>query len=285
MKGFNFAATLWQDVRYALRLMARTPGFTAIAVVTLAIGIGANTAVFSLMEAVMFRSLPVQDAPQLVVLQWSAHKSPKYHWYTTYGDTREHMRRDGSDHVGTSFSLPFLQEVEKSNVFSSVAAFAGAGPLNLSGNGPATSASGQAVNGDFFHTLGVRAAAGRVLGPGDDQPSSSPALVLSYGYWQRAFGGSPSAVGKVVNLNGVPFTIVGVAEPKFVSLTLGNVYDLWVPAAMEPRLDPNLVSRQNDSAGWWLLIAARLKAGVPASQQQAAIDLLFRNQVLHGEKP
>jgi len=281
VKGSNFAATLWQDVRYGLRMMARTPGFTAVAVITLAVCIGANTAVFSLIEAVMFRSLPVQDPSQLVILQWSAHKSPKFKWYTAYGDTKEYFRRDGSNPVGTSFSLPFLEELEKSNIFSSVAAFAWAGPLSLSRNGAATSVVGQLVNEDFFHTLGVHAAVGRLLGPDDDQPSSPPALVLNYDYWQRAFGGSPSAIGKVINLNGVPFTIVGVADKKFVSLSLGNVYDLWVPLRMAPRINTRLVGLQSDGAAWWLLITARLKPGVPESQQQAAMDLLFQNQVLH----
>ncbi|HEY6252757.1 MAG TPA: ABC transporter permease [Candidatus Angelobacter sp.] len=285
MKILEFFGTLWQDVRYALRLMARTPAFTAIAAVTLALGIGANTAVFSLLEAVMFRALPVQDAQQLVVLQWGAHKNPKYHWYSNYGDTKSDVRRGASNPSGASFSHPFLEEVEKSNIFSGVAAFAGGGPLALSGNGAASSINGQSVNGDFFRTLGITAAVGRLLEPADDQPTAAPALVLNYGYWQRAFGGSPSVVGKVVNLNAVPFTIVGVAEQRFISLSLGNVYDVWVPMAMAPRLNTNFVRRQDDSAAWWLLIAARLKPGMPAAQQQAALELLFRNQVLHGAKP
>ncbi|HEY6272245.1 MAG TPA: ABC transporter permease, partial [Terriglobales bacterium] len=166
-----------------------------------------------------------------------------------------------------------------------VGAFAGSGSLALSGNGPAASLTGQSVNGGFFRTLGVHAAIGRLLEPGDDQPTSSPALVLSYSYWQRAFGGSPSVLGKVVNVNSVPFTIVGVAEPKFVSLSLGNVYDVWLPMAMAPRLNPLFVRRHNDVAAWWLLVAARLKPGVSAPQAQGAIELLFRDQVLHGEKP
>src|SRR5215510_6312665 len=281
-----FLGTLGHDIRYALRLMARTPGFTAIAAITLALGIGANTAVFSLMDAVMFRALPVQDPKQLVVLQWSANKDPKYHMYMNYGDTKSLPRsHPGENPSGYSFSIPFLQEVQKSDIFIGIAAFASAGPLALSGNGPATQVSGQAVNGEFFRTLGVHAALGRLLEPSDDQPSSSPALVLNYGYWQRAFGGSPSVVGKVVNLNGVAFTIVGVAENKFVSLALGSVYDMWLPMAMEPRLNTRFGPRQEDAASWWLLIAARLKPGVPAAQQQAATELLFRNHVLHGAKP
>src|SRR5215469_15843444 len=229
MKMVEFVGTLWQDVRYALRLMAKTPAFTAIAAITLALGIGANTAVFSLLEAVIFRAIPVQDAQQLVLLEWGANKNPKYHWYSNYGDTKSNAGRKVEKPSGTSFSHPFLEEVEKSNIFSGVAAFAGGGPLALSGNGPATPVTGQAVNGDFFRTLGVHAAVGRLLESADDQPSATPALVLNYGYWQRAFGGSPSAVGRVVNINSVPFTIVGVAENKFVSLALGNVYDMWLP--------------------------------------------------------
>src|SRR5262249_46407460 len=249
MKGFEFLGTLWQDLRYGLRLMTRSPGFTTIAVLTLALGIGANTAVFSLMDAVMFRALPVQDPKQLVVLKWSANKDPKYHWYSNYGDTKSGPR-DPSNPSGTSFSLPFLEEVQKSNVFSGVAAFSGGGPLTLSGNGSASSVNGQSVNGDFFSTLGIHPAIGRLLQPSDNEPSSSPALVLNYGYWQRAFGGSPSVVGKVVNINTVPFTIVGVAEQKFVSLSLGNVYDLWVPVAMAPKLNSNFIRRHNDPAAW-----------------------------------
>lgn len=284
MKILEFLGTLGQDLRYALRLMARTPAFTAIAAVTLALGIGANTAVFSLLDAIMFRALPVQDAPQLVVLQWSATKNPKFHWYSNYGDTKSNTRA-ASNPSGNSFSHPFLEQIEKSSVFSGVAAFAGGGPLAISGNGPASSVNGQSVNGDFFRTLGIKAAVGRLLEPADDQPTSSPALVLNYGYWQRAFGGSPSVVGKVVNINAVPFTIVGVAEQKFVSLSLGNVYDMWMPMAMAPRLNTNFVRRQDDSAAWWLLIACRLKPGMPLAQQQAAVELLFRNEVLHGTKP
>src|SRR5262245_50650185 len=143
-----FLGTLGHDIRYALRLMARTPGFTAIAAITLALGIGANTAVFSLMDAVMFRALPVQDPKQLVVLQWSANKDPKYHMYMNYGDTKNLPRsHPGENPSGYSFSIPFLQEVQKSDIFSGIAAFASAGPLALSGNGPATQVSGQAVNG------------------------------------------------------------------------------------------------------------------------------------------
>src|SRR5947209_4348488 len=211
----TFFETLGHDIRYAIRFMAGSPVFTAIAVVTLALGIGANTAVFSLINTVMFHALPVQDPPQIVLLHWSANKAPKFTWYANYGDTARVALRGASNPRGESFSHPFLEEVEKSNVFSGVAAFAGGGQLTMSGNGPATSVNSQAVNGDFFHTLGIQTAAGRLLAASDDQPSATPVVVLNYGYWQRAFGGSPSVIGKAINLNGVPFTIVGVAQRKF----------------------------------------------------------------------
>ena len=280
-----FLTTLVQDTRYGMRLLAKTPGFTAVAVITLALGIGANTAIFSLINAVMFRSLPVQDAQNLVLVQWGARKTPGFHGYSNYGDTKSGGTQ-GPNPNGFSFSHPFLEQVEQTGVFSSVTAFAGGRGAALSGNGPATIVRDQAVSGNFFTTFGIRPFRGRMLQPSDDNSSAPPALVLNYAYWQKAFGGSDSAVGKVVQVNGVPFTIVGVADPKFVALSFGNVYDVWIPMNFAPVIDPRFVRRHNDARSWWVLIAARLKPGVPASQAQAAIDLLFRNDVLHGgDKP
>jgi predicted permease len=285
MRFVEFLNTLRQDAHYALRLLVKAPGFTIIAVLTLALGIGANTAIFSLMDAVMFRALPVEDPQRLVLLQWNANKAPEFRMYMVTGDTQFTRMRDAPTPTGNSFSYPFLEQVQKSDVFAGVAAFAGGGSLTLTGNGSATTISSQLVSGEFFHTLGVHAAAGRLLEPGDDQPSSEPAVVLNYGYWQRAFGGSPSAIGKVVNLNGIAFTVVGVAEKKFISLSLGNVFDAWIPIAMANRLNPMFAHRNQDAAAWWVLIAARLEPGATAEQAQAALDVLFKNSVLHGEKP
>src|SRR5215468_11324098 len=260
-------STISQDSRYAIRLLTKTPGFTTVAILTLAFGIGANTAIFSLINAVMFQPLPVRDAQQLVVLRWSAHSTPKYHWYSSYGDT--HPSRERTKPEGDSFSHSFYEQVEKSEVFSGVAAFAGAGPLAMSGNGPATSVRGQAVSGAFFSTLGIQPALGRLLQPSDDEPSAPPAIVLNYAYWQKAFGGAASAVGKVVKLNGLPFTIVGVAEPKFLSLSFGTSYDFWVPMSFKPALNDTFKRPYNDPTAWGLLMVARLKPVVPASQAQA----------------
>jgi predicted permease len=281
----QFNEALWQDMRYGFRLMVGAPCTTAIIVVTLALGIGANTAIFSVTNAVMFRRLPVQDPQNIVLLHWSANKVPKFTSYANYGDTRWLSIRTVSNPRGESFSHPFLEELEKAGIFSGVAAFAGGGKLTLSGDGLATTLDSQTVNGDFFPTLGIRPAVGRLLGPDDDKPSSAQVLVLSYACWQRVFGGSRSVVGMSMNLNGVPFTIVGVAEQKFASMSLGNVYDVWLPMAMQPQLDATFGPRQNDPAALWLLITARLKPGMSTAQQQAAVDVLFRNAVLHGAKP
>jgi predicted permease len=277
--------TLWQDLRYGMRLLLKSPGFTTIAVLTLALGIGGNTAIFTLIDAVMLRSLPVRDPQQLVLLSWAAHKSPKYHMSWSYGDCGN-QRFGGANPTGCSFSHPFVNAIRsKTNLFSGLAAFGGAGQLDLAGNGPASLIKGQYVSGDFFQTLGVQPAIGRTIAPEDDAPSASPVVVLNYGYWQRAFGGSPSAVGKTIRLNGVAFTIVGVAEPKFISLTPGNVYDAWVPLSLRPSMSPHWDARQDDAGSVWLVAVVRLKPETPRAQAQAALSLLFRNELLHGEKP
>lgn len=276
----DFLFTLWNDAKYGARLLTKTPGFTAIAVVTLALGIGANTAIFSLVNAVMLRSIPIEDPKNVVVFRYSINAKPEVHWFSSYGDTVR-----VSDNNGFSFSHPFLEEVEKSGVFEGIASFAGGGPTTLSGNGPAASVTSEAVSGGFFQTLGIKPILGRTLQPADDNPSAPPALVLNYAYWMKGFGGSPDAVGKVVKLNSVPFTVVGVLEPKFVALSFGNVHDVWYPMNLSPMLNRNFVHRNPDPQAWWALIAARLKPGVTASQAQAQMNVLYRNHLLHNSKP
>ncbi|MGB6623883.1 MAG: ABC transporter permease, partial [Candidatus Acidiferrales bacterium] len=219
--------TLLQDLRYGIRVLTKSPGFTAIAILTLALGIGANTAIFSMISGVLMRALPIQDAQNVVVLKWSARKSPGMHNSSSYGDCTQHRERNGPS-SSCSFSEPFFHDVaSQANVFSSVAAFANSGQMDLSGNGTASVLHAEGISGEYFSLLGVRAAAGRLIAPGDDSVSAPPVVVLNYGYWKTQFGGSPSAIGKSVRLNNVPFTIIGVAEPQFDSLSPGNVKDVW----------------------------------------------------------
>ncbi len=277
---------LLQDVRYGFRILLKSPAFSAIAILMLALGIGANTAIFSIVNAVMFSSLPIADAKNVVVLQWTAHTAPEFHWYSSYGDTGRTSIRGGNGSVprGYSFSHPFFEQVQKAGVFDGVAGWAGGGGgMTLSGNGAATTVSGQLVSGDFFQTMGIKPHIGRLIQSSDDRPEAPPVAVLNYQYWQRAFGASESVLGKVVRLNNVAFTIVGVAEPKFVALTFGNVSDLWLPVNMAPAVNRNFVKRHNDVTAWWMLIGGRLKPGTTSAQAQAAIQVLFRDSVLHNE--
>ncbi|MGB6482598.1 MAG: ABC transporter permease [Candidatus Acidiferrales bacterium] len=279
--------TLLQDLRYGIRMLAKSPGFAAVAILTLAFGIGANTAIFSLIEAILMRSLPVQGAQSLVVLKWSARKAPEMHSSSSYGDCTQQRERNGPS-SSCSFSEPFFHDVAGHvDAFSSVAAFANAGQLNLSGNGTASVLSAEGVSGEFFPLLGVHAAAGRLVAPSDDNVSAPPVVVLNYGYWKSQFGGSPSAIGKTICLNNVPFTIIGVTDPRFDSLSPGRIYDVWLPLSVLPQVNPHpwVKARPTDIYSWWLVIIGRLKPGVGRMQAQAAVTTLFRNEMLHGAKP
>ena len=279
--------TLLQDLRYGFRMLAKSPGFAAIAILTLALGIGANTAIFSMIDAILMRSLPVQDAQSLVLLKWTTRGRPDIHNSSSYGDCNQQRERNGPN-SSCSFSEPFFHDVAaQAKAFSSVAAFAFGGQLDLSGNGTASVLSAQAVSGEFFSTLGIRAATGRLIAPSDDSVSAPPVVVLNYGYWKTQFGGSPSAIGKTIRLNNIPFTIIGVADARFDSLSPGRIYDVWVPLSSLAQLSPHpwVKARATDVYSWWLVIIGRLKPGVTSGQAQAEVTGLFRNDMLHGAKP
>jgi predicted permease len=282
--GVRFINEVAQDLRYALRQLRRNPGFTIVAVLTLALGIGANTAIFSLIDAVMLRSLPVRDPGQLVVLNWTAHQPWNGSVETSYfGDCDSGSDKNPS---GCSFPYPFLESLRSDKkAFSGVTAFAGPAGLVLSGNGPARLVNGELVSGDYFLTLGVSAALGRTLGANDDSLNATPAVVLSYDFWQDAFGGERSAVGRTIQLNGVPFTIVGVADPHFLTHSPGNTQDFFLTLSMLPRLNIGWGKDSRTFNNWWLVILARMRPGVPLARAQASASLLFRDEVLHGAKP
>ncbi|MGH9717699.1 MAG: ABC transporter permease [Candidatus Acidiferrales bacterium] len=279
--------TLLQDLRFGLRMLRRSPGFTAVAVLTLALGIGANTAIFSLMDGILLRELPVRDAANLVVLRWSARKSPEIHDSWNYGDCDETWS-GGRSSSSCSFSEPFFHDVvSHARAFSGVAGFANAGQLDLSGNGAASVLSAEAVSGGFFPVLGVGPAAGRLIAPADDSASAQPVVVLSYAYWQKEFGGSLAAIGRTIRLNDFPFTVIGVADARFDSLSPGEITDVWVPLSVMSQLNSNpfMADRATDVYNWWLVTLGRLKPGVTRMQAQAEVSTLFRNDMLHGATP
>jgi predicted permease len=265
-------------------MLGKSPGSTALAVATLALGIGANTAIFSLVNAVMLATIPVRNPQQLAVLRWSAQAHPQNSGSSSYGDcqwTKWTEKVSGS----CSFSYPMFKEIRQhAGVFSSVGAFAGPAQLDLTGNGTASIARGEIVSGDYFQTLGVQAAAGRSIEPSDERPGAEAVAVLSYAYWQGAFGGAPSAIGKSIKLNGVPFTIVGVADAAFTRLTPGHTQDMWLPLSQVVPLRLHWGGGPDKDSTWWLTVVGRLEPGIALGQAESRVSLLFRNEIIQEKR-
>jgi predicted permease len=278
-RGMLLLENFGRDLAYALRMLRKNPGFTAVAVLTLALGIGANTAIFSLIDAVLLRALPVKDPQHLVAFRWSAHNRPKV-GYSGYGDCIDEE---------CSFSLPFFRTIDAhGKPFSGMAAFAGPLDVDLSSNGSASIAHGTYISGDFFSTLGINTLFGRPLTPSDDTPSAPPAIVLNYSYWVRAFGSDRSVVGRTVQLDNTTATIVGVSEPRFTNLTPGKTQDFFMPFTLSDRVRGEWwgnQTRTSDDDIWWVIILGRLEPGVPIGQTQASATTIFRNVMLHGSTP
>jgi predicted permease len=275
--------TVGRDVRFALRVLRKSPGFTAVVIVTLALGIGANTAIFSLVNAVLLQSIPVEHPEQLVLLRWSAHKRPQTSGTSSYGDCL--MEGKTGSASGCSLSYSLLREVkDRRDLFTSTTAFAGPANLNLTGNGQASIAKGELVSGSYFETLGVSPALGRVLIDGDEK-GASPVAVLDYGFWQSAFGGNPGIVGRTIRLNNVAFTVVGVTDRTFTRLTPGKSVNLYVPLTQMKTLGLRWGGDDYDGGSWWLTVLGRLKPKMKRSQAEASVNLMFLNATMHGAKP
>jgi len=250
--------TLFEDVRYGLRMLAKNPGFTFIAILTLALGIGANTAIFSLLNQVLLRRLPVRNPAELVVL-----KSP--------GPKHGHVWSDGDD--SEIFSYPLYKGLAKNTaVFDGVMAryqFSAA----IASHGQTDRGSGELVTGNYFEVLGVRPALGRVLSLADDDAQGAhPVLVLSHAYWTRHFGGDAGALNQTILVNNTEMTIVGVAQTGFSGIQVGQTPDIFVPMTMKGQMTPirNGLDDWNDS---FLAVLARLKTGVSKEQAEAGINV------------
>ncbi len=257
---------LWQDLRYSLRMLAKSPVFTLVAVLSLALGIGANTAIFSLMDVVMLRSLPVENPAQLVL----------------FGDGGE-VGSTGSlpSDASTLFSNPFYRSfVQKNQVFSGVAAINSVefGTHGSLAGGGHEMMRASLVSGAYFSVLGVNPERGRMLNDADDKtPGSGPVAVASYSWWQR-HGSDPSIVGKVARIEGTDYTIVGIAPRGFFGTTVGELPDFWIPLSMEKEISPGW-NGLNDKWFQSLYLVARLKPGVTPAQAAANTNLLFKQYV------
>jgi predicted permease len=280
--GWRWIQDLFEDLRYGFRTLSKSLGFSIVAILTLALGIGANTAIFSMIDAAMLKAIPVRGAEQLVLLEWKAKTEPHHTSVSSYGDCAGGDQKTGAS--GCSFSEPFLREIQKKDdLFSSVAGFAGADRLSVSTNGSA-SVEDQAeyVTGDYFETLGVKPAFGRLIGHDDDATGAPNVIVLSFSYWRSQFGESRNVLGKTIELNRIPFAIVGVAEAPFDSLTPGNRIDFWIPEATAPQLSLPWDNRDVDHANFWLVIVGRLKPETKVGTARAELGTLFQSETPHG---
>jgi predicted permease len=269
--------TLIRDIKYGLQMLAKHPGFTLIAVLTLALGVGANTALFSVVDEVLLKKLPVKDPDSLALFTWTSSKDFSPGSYTGSGS------RDPVTglNVRTSFAYSTYQRLrsQKESPLSDVLAF-GQISFNIKADGRAEVADGQAVSGNYYDVLGVPAFLGRTIKESDDQPNAPAVAVLSHRFWRSYFGGDPSVVGKQVNLNGVAFTIAGVTPPQFVGAgQVGSSQDISIPIAWEPQASGEERSRLKGAGMWWVRIMGRLKPGANLAQAKAASEGVFLQSV------
>jgi predicted permease len=293
-RGLPMLETLVQDIRYGLRMLRKNPGFTAIAVLTLALGIGANTAIFSVLDAVMLRTLPVRDPQQLLLVSWTARE-----WPAIVEDLEGSNSKDAESGGWLSESVPnptFDALRTQNTTLSEVFAFAAnVDGFNAKVNGASHAVSSEAVSGNYFTGLGARTVLGRPILPADDLPAAPPITVLSYNFWEGKLGGDKSVVGKTIVLNSVPLTVAGVAAPEFFGTQPGENIDVWITLHMYPRLVQSLdfagpaqygaeaeaatAAYFQKASTWWLVVMGRLKPGVSESQARADLDVIFNQSI------
>ncbi|MEO6807469.1 MAG: ABC transporter permease [Edaphobacter sp.] len=255
--------TPMQDLRFSLRQIRRSPGFMMTAVLTLALGIGANTAIFSLLDQALLRSLPVRDPGQLVVL-------------SATGKAWEGHSGDNGAGVEKSFSYPMYRDLrDRSKAFDGLIGTSPA-QVSIARNGASELADAEIVTGNYFNVLGVSAAKGRLLTPTDDTvPGSNPVAVLSFNYWKTHLGADANAVGQTLSINGQPFQIIGVSAPEFHSAVWGQVPDVFVPMSMLEQARPGNGSRLQNHKDRWMNIVGRLRAGETPEHAQVALAPLW----------
>jgi predicted permease len=260
---------LLQDIRFGLRTLAKNPGFTVVAVMTLALGIGANAAIFSLTDQVLLRLLPVERPRELVVLS-----SPGAGHGRVWSDIEG----------GPSFSYPmYLDLRDRNEVFAGLLAGFHV-QVNVAGQGQSQLAEGMLVSGNYFQVLGVRPFLGRILTSQDETtPGANPVTVLSYGYWTQHFGSDPNILNKQLAVNGSSLTVVGVARPGFTGVQIGLVPDVYIPITMKAQMTPNWngLADRNDH---WLTMLGRLKPGMSPHKAQAGLAPLYR-AIMQEEAP
>src|SRR5579864_7967033 len=251
MNTIGVLDSAWRDLKFGARLLRLNPGFAIVAILSLALGVGANTAIFQLLDAVRIRTLPVHDPQQLVAVRIVK---------TRHGRTGNFTGRN------SALTNPLWENIRNQPLpFSTIFAW-GTATFELASGGDSQPAAGMWVSGDFFAGLGVGPLIGRVLTAADDRRGcGGPGAVLSYAFWQRRYGGSPGVVGTPITLNGHPTEIIGVTPASFYGVEVGRVFDLAVPICAEPILEPerDALDKRHE---WWLAVLGRLKPGVTIEQ-------------------
>ena len=248
-----FVDTLAQDVAYALRQLRANPGFAAAAVLTLALGIGANAAIYQVLDAVVFRSLPVREPKRLVEVQLTDNGKPGRYSYPLF---REMARRQQVvEGMFAAADLPLRDAV-------------------LRGRGALQRVHGELVSGGYFQVLGVKARLGRMFGEDDDRPAAPPVAVISDAFWDREFSRNPAVLGQTLRINSAVTTIIGVAPAGFFGETVGDAPDAWLPMSLQPQVMP--MDWLDAPYSSWLVVLARLRPDVPPVQAQQALLALYR---------
>jgi predicted permease len=277
----SLLADLQQDLRYSLRSLRRRPGFTALVVLTLALGIGANAAVFSLVDTILLRSLPVRDPERLVLLSdgleggYSSGGLGRGRVRTYSYGLFDHLRRDGQAAEGVFEGVVAQQTTRTRSVVRR---------LGVADPDPGLPADGRLASGNFFQVLGVSAWRGRTLLPEDDVVrGASPVVVISHAYWKRRFGGAPDLLGSALSINGGRYTVVGILPPELPGTRVGDPTDLWLPLSMQAefmRGDP-LYDRDDR----WLLVFGRLKPGASLAAATASANVSLQRWLAHRPVP
>jgi predicted permease len=264
--------TFWQDLRFGVRMLGKSPSFTAVAVLSLALGIGANTSIFSLIDAVLLKSLPVKNPEQLVIV------------------------RPVHGNQGRDFNFPIFREIaQRQDALSGIFASGSVDVLRVSMEGygelqVAGGLRGRLVSGNYFSVLGVNALLGRVFTAEDDQVpgmggAQGPVAVISHGFWERQFARDVSILGRTITLNGAAFTIVGVTPREFFGESVGVLPDIWLPIQMQPTLEPRSLLEVRTAT--WFRTMGRLKPGTDERQATTALTFLYRqllaDEILSGK--
>jgi predicted permease len=272
--GFPSVDSVAQDIRYGVRVLRRAPAFTAVAVLSLVIGIGAATAVFSLADAVLLRTMAVKDPSSLFVVKWRSGPVFPFSSLNGYGE------QNASGLASTSFSFAAYHAFQTDAArYLDVIGFADLEQVNVVIDGRADLSPAHCVSGNYFDVLGLVPQAGRPIGPADDRYDAAAAAVVSDRFWKRRLDGSPAAIGRTILVNSVPFTVVGVAPRAFRGTgQVGSEPDLYLPLSLHSRVVPN-DDPPMDPNFWWVLMLGRLKPGVRVDEARNAVDVLLKRTV------